>query len=95
MTWSDDRDVGFTRWSTGQPDNHIVLGEDGESCTQIYPNQTWNDNKCASKMTYMCKKYKGRNHEELRFVQSSTDFIERHRATLTSDTCFPQLQRVT
>ncbi|XP_072048087.1 uncharacterized protein [Amphiura filiformis] len=65
MTWSDDRAVAFTKWSTGQPDNHIVLGEDGESCTEIFPNSTWNDNKCGTKIAYMCQKYKGYGEPQL------------------------------
>jgi hypothetical protein len=56
FSWTDGSALVFTHWATGQPDNWQTVG--GEDCVHtLKPDRDggWNDNKCTTKMMYVCK----------------------------------------
>jgi len=56
--WTDDTQMGFTFWATGQPDYH---GGD-ERCIElnfasyVYGPKLWNDSTCFIRKRFVCKK---------------------------------------
>ena len=44
--------LNFTNWRENQPNNVPPK----EECVEMYPDGTWNDNKCLDINTYVCKK---------------------------------------
>ena len=51
------KQLNFTDWHLGQPDNH---GHEGEGCGHYWAHHglKWNDNRCRARLTYICE-YKG------------------------------------
>ena len=48
---SNAKQVGFTRWSQGQPDN-----SNDEDCVEIWHGNEWNDAQCDIKFPFVCQK---------------------------------------
>ncbi|XP_071940974.1 macrophage mannose receptor 1-like [Antedon mediterranea] len=55
FTWSDGSDTDYTIWNTNEPNNHQGSSED---CVEMYTNRAWNDNDCASRRKFICKRKK-------------------------------------
>lgn len=57
MWRASDKNIGFTSWAPGQPDNNNYYGE--EYCVELlYFTNTdllWNDSNCLIKKQYICE----------------------------------------
>ena len=50
--WSDQTQIEFTNWATGEPNNV----DSNEGCGEIYSNGYWNDSPCSKeKNGFVCK----------------------------------------
>ena len=50
--WSDQTQIEFTNWATGEPNNV----DNNEGCGEIYSNGYWNDSPCGKeKNGFVCK----------------------------------------
>lgn len=48
---STENPVGYTNWSSGEPNN-----EDGvENCVEMKPSGDWNDHPCSSSQAFVCE----------------------------------------
>ena len=52
--WQDGKRVKYKKWQPGEPNNHGT----GESCTEQYRSQRWNDLPCRTGRFFVCN-YKG------------------------------------
>ena len=61
--WIDGSETKFTNWNFHQPNNW----KGNENCAFINPYGKWADNDCAREFGFICKKYKGRQFDFVRF----------------------------
>lgn len=46
FVWYDGSPISYTNWATGEPNNTDPSDANGEDCTQIYADGSWNDRSC-------------------------------------------------